>query len=103
VGSHAQRLLLYYQTQNVYNDGGTLFLGVNVCAYEGRAMRAGGTAQQICIHDNTILPADNDYNNVDYEDYDSAATQPEVLCRKHRQHLPTSRHFCLRVRVHGEF
>ena len=44
-------------------------MGVNVCAYDGVAMRAGTTAKQLCILDNSngtlfddsMLPADNDY------------------------------------------
>jgi len=44
-------------------------VGVNVCAYDGVAMRAGTTAKQLCILDNSngtlfddsMLPADNDY------------------------------------------
>src|SRR5207302_1389295 len=74
---------VYYQTQNVFNEL-SAFLGVNVCAYDGRAMRAGSIARQICIFDNftfddSMLPADNDYNNEDYEDYDPTTPQPEVL------------------------
>jgi len=77
---------VYYQTQNDFgaNDG---YKGVNVCAYDGRAMRAGRTAKQICILDNSngtlfddsMLPADNDYNNEHYKDYDPTISQPEVL------------------------
>jgi hypothetical protein len=78
---------VYYQTQNVFDVTvpSQPFVGVNVCAYDGRAMRAGrSTARQICVFDNftfdtSMLPADNDFNNEDYEDYDSTATRPEVL------------------------
>jgi hypothetical protein len=56
----------YYQTQNLFR--GVSFVGVNVCAYDGAAMRAGKKAKQICILDNSngtlfddsLLPADND-------------------------------------------
>ena len=57
----------YYQTQNVF--GATGFLGVNVCAYDASAMRAGSSkAKQVCILDNSngtlfddsMLPADSD-------------------------------------------
>jgi hypothetical protein len=58
---------VYYQTQNDFgaNDG---FQGVNVCAYDAAAMRAGKKAKQVCILDNSngtlfddnMLPADND-------------------------------------------
>ena len=71
---------VYYQTQNDfgYNDG---FKGVNVCAYDAAAMRAGKKAKQICIldtsngtlFDDSMLPADNDYAA------SSSGTQPEVL------------------------
>jgi hypothetical protein len=59
----------YYQSQNVFNNSGTAFLGVNVCAYERAKLLAGdSTAQQICIFDNSngtlfddgLLPADLD-------------------------------------------
>jgi hypothetical protein len=79
---------VYYQTQNVFDSSGS-FIGVNVCAYDGAAMRSGrNTAQQICIFDNSngtlfddsLLPADNDFNNEDYQDYDATSTPaPEVL------------------------
>jgi hypothetical protein len=61
---------VYYQTQNDFGIGGNSFVGVNVCAYDGVAMRAGSKkAKQICILDNSngtlfddsMLPADNDY------------------------------------------
>jgi len=58
---------VYYQTQNDFgaNDG---FKGVNVCAYDAAAMRAGKKARQVCLLDNSngtlfddnMLPADND-------------------------------------------
>jgi len=60
---------VYYQTQNVFNDALTAFLGVNVCAYDARAMLRGRpNAQQVCIlddsngtlFDDSMLPADDD-------------------------------------------
>jgi hypothetical protein len=60
---------VYYQTQNVFNDAGTAFLGVNVCAYDAKSMLKGrSNAQQVCILDNSngtlfddsMLPADDD-------------------------------------------
>ena len=60
---------VYYQTQNVFNDALTAFLGVNVCAYDAKSMLKGSsTAQQVCILDNSngtffddsMLPADDD-------------------------------------------
>jgi hypothetical protein len=69
---------VYYQTQNDFgaNDG---FKGVNVCAYDAVAMRAGKKAKQVCILDNSngtlfddsMLPADSDSTGV--------ATTSEVL------------------------
>jgi hypothetical protein len=60
---------VYYQTQNDFGPAGRGYVGVNVCAYDGAAMRAGTAAKQICILDNSngtlfddsMLPADNDY------------------------------------------
>ena len=60
---------VYYQTQNDFGPAGKSFVGVNVCAYDGAAMRAGTAAKQICIlddsngtlFDDSMLPADNDY------------------------------------------
>jgi hypothetical protein len=60
---------VYYQTQNVFNDALTAFLGVNVCAYDAKSMlRGSSNAQQVCILDNSngtlfddsMLPADDD-------------------------------------------
>ena len=89
----------YYQTQNVFvcNTGtgtGCLFSnlntfgGVNVCAYEGDAMRAGRHARQICILDNSIfddsmLPADDDT---------PGRTGPEVLLGAIDNFLPGDSH-----------
>jgi hypothetical protein len=88
---------VYYQTQNVFlcgtgTPGCTLsnlntFGGVNVCAYEGAAMRAGRLARQICTFDNqtfddSMLPADNDHNQNDYADErddSGSGIRPEVL------------------------
>jgi hypothetical protein len=59
----------YYQSQNIFNNSGTAFLGVNVCAYERAKLLVGdATAKQICILDNSngtlwddsLLPADLD-------------------------------------------
>ena len=71
---------VYYQTQNDFGTGAG-FVGVNVCAYDAVAMRAGKKSPtQICIVDNSngtlfddnMLPADNDTA-------DAAAITPEVL------------------------
>lgn len=55
---------VYYQTQNDFGPTGSAFVGVNVCAYDGTAMRAGLAAKQVCIltgtADNSMLPADSD-------------------------------------------
>lgn len=73
---------VYYQTQNDFGAGGSGFVGVNVCAYDGVAMRAGSKkAKQICILDNSngtlfddsMLPADNDYAA------STTSTVPEVF------------------------
>jgi hypothetical protein len=59
----------FFQSQNIFNNSGTAFLGVNVCAYERAKLLAGdATAKQICIMDNSngtlfddsLLPADLD-------------------------------------------
>ena len=61
----------YYQTQNVFNVmiPSEPFLGVNVCAYDGKSMLKGNSnAQQVCIFDNSngtlfddsMVPADDD-------------------------------------------
>ena len=73
---------VYYQTQNVFNVTipSEPFIGVNVCAYDGKSMRKGNSdAQQVCILDNSngtlfddsMLPAD--------DDSDSGPTNSEVL------------------------
>lgn len=73
---------VYYQTQNDFgfNDG---FQGVNVCAYDAVAMRAGRKrAKQVCILDNSngtlfddsMLPAD-----MDSVPPSGAPAAPEVL------------------------
>ena len=58
----------YYQNQNDFGNG-TAYLGVNVCAYQADALRAGSKrAKQICLLDNSngtlfddsFLPADTD-------------------------------------------
>jgi hypothetical protein len=60
---------VYYQTQNDFGPAAQAFVGVNVCAYDGVAMRAGKkNAKQVCILDNSggtlfddsMLPADLD-------------------------------------------
>lgn len=71
----------YYQTQNDFGFGAG-FVGVNVCAYQADALRAGSKrAKQVCILDNSggtlfddsMLPADSD------ADPPSAGPAPEVL------------------------
>ena len=71
---------IYYQTQNDFGPSGSAFVGVNVCAYDAVAMRAGKkNAKQICVLDNSngtffddsMLPADTDSA--------SAGTGSEVL------------------------
>ena len=71
---------VYYQTQNDFGTGAA-FVGVNVCAYDAVAMRAGKKSPtQVCILDNSngtlfddsMLPADNDTAA-------AAAITPEVL------------------------
>jgi hypothetical protein len=70
---------VYYQTQNDFGAGGSGYVGVNVCAYNGAAMRAGSKrAKQVCILDNSggtlfddsMLPADTDAGS---------ASSPEVF------------------------
>jgi len=72
---------VYYQTQNDFGNG-SAYVGVNVCAYDGAAMRAGNKkAAQLCILDNSggtlfddsMLPADTD------ADPKPAPATPEVL------------------------
>ena len=71
----------YYQTQNDFGTG-SAYVGVNVCAYDGDALRAGSKrAKQVCILDNSggtlfddsMLPADAD------QDAPTAGPAPEVL------------------------
>jgi hypothetical protein len=71
----------YYQTQNDFGTG-SAFAGVNVCAYQADALRAGSKrAKQVCILDNSngtffddsMLPADTD------ADPPAAGPGPEVL------------------------
>jgi hypothetical protein len=75
---------VYYQTQNDFGPAGGGFVGVNVCAYDGAAMRAGSKkAKQICILDNSggtlfddsMLPADLDSDPKP----SSGAPPPEVF------------------------
>ncbi len=69
----------YYQSQNIFNNSGTAYLGVNVCAYERAKLLVGdSTAKQICIMDSNIfddslLPAD-----LDSAGTPPPAGQPEV-------------------------
>ena len=60
---------IYYQTQNDFGPAGNGYVGVNICAYDAVAMRAGKkNAKQVCILDNSngtlfddsMLPADTD-------------------------------------------
>ena len=71
----------YYQTQNDFGTG-SAYVGVNVCAYDADALRAGSKkAKQVCILDNSngtlfddsMLPADTD------ADPPTAGPAPEVL------------------------
>src|SRR5215831_6643521 len=73
---------VYYQTQNDFGNG-SAYVGVNVCAYDGAAMRAGNKkTKQICILDNSggtlfddsMLPADSDSDPPP-----AAGPAPEVL------------------------
>jgi hypothetical protein len=71
---------VYYQTQNDFGRYGYSFVGVNVCAYDGAAMRAGTTAKRVCIldthtFDDSMLPADNDY----VPSSPTTTTPPEIL------------------------
>ena len=71
---------VYYQTQNDFGRNGFSFVGVNVCAYNGAAMRAGTKAKRVCIldthtFDDSMLPADNDY----VPSSPTTTTPPEVL------------------------
>jgi hypothetical protein len=84
---------VYYQTQNVFNDAGTAFLGVNVCAYDAKNMLKGSSkAIQVCIFDNSdgtlfddsMLPAD--------DDSDSGPTNSEVLLGAIDNFLPGDTH-----------
>ncbi len=83
---------VYYQTQNVFNDALTAFLGVNVCAYDGDRMREGNPkAPQVCILDNSngtlfddsMLPADDDTAGLE---------GPEVLLGAIDNFLPGDTH-----------
>jgi hypothetical protein len=75
---------IYYQTQNDFSNDLSSYVGAYVCAYDGRALREGDpNAEQICVlgrpTDYTLLPADDDFNHEDYEDWDENAPQQEVL------------------------
>ena len=87
----------YYQTQNVF--GPSSYRGVNVCAYDGTAMRAGSSqAKQVCIFDNSngtlfddsLLPADNDSD--DSTTPGAAAPLPEALLGSIDNFLPGDTH-----------
>ena len=73
---------VYYQTQNAFASSTGPFLGVNVCAYDAVALRAGNRkAMQICEFDNanslfdfSLLPADTDS-----DPSSSSGPMPEVL------------------------
>jgi hypothetical protein len=86
---------VYYQTQNVFNVTipSEPFLGVNVCAYDGKSMLKGKSdAQQVCIFDNSngtrfddsMVPAD--------DDSDSGPTNSEVLLGAIDNFLPGDTH-----------
>ncbi len=84
---------VYYQTQNVFNDAGTAFLGVNVCAYDAKnTLKGSSKAIQVCIFDNSngtvfddsMLPAD--------DDSDSGPTNSEVLLGAIDNFLPGDTH-----------
>jgi hypothetical protein len=85
---------VYYQTQNDFGPAGRGYVGVNVCAYDGAALRSGTTAKQVCILDNSngtlfddsMLPADNDYAA------SSTTTPPEVLLGSIDNFLPGDTH-----------
>ena len=75
---------VYYQTQNDFGTG-SAYVGVNVCAYDAAALRAGSKkAKQICILDNSggtlfddsMLPADLDS---DPKPNNGGNQPPEVL------------------------
>jgi hypothetical protein len=83
---------VYYQSQNIFNDAGTAFLGVNVCAYQANLMRNGNNnASQVCILDNSngtlfddsMLPADDD---------SKGSNGPEVLLGSIDNFLPGDTH-----------
>jgi hypothetical protein len=83
---------VYYQSQNIFNDAGTAFLGVNVCAYQANLMRKGNSkASQVCILDNSngtlfddsMLPADDD---------SKGSNGPEVLLGSIDNFLPGDTH-----------
>jgi hypothetical protein len=74
---------VYYQTQNDFGPAAQAFVGVNVCAYDAVAMRAGKkNAKQVCILDNSggtlfddsMLPAD-----LDSDPPPGGAAAPEVF------------------------
>jgi hypothetical protein len=86
---------VYYQTQNVFNVTipSEPFIGVNVCAYDGKSMLKGkSSAQQVCIFDNSngtrfddsMVPAD--------DDSDSGPTNSEVLLGAIDNFLPGDTH-----------
>jgi hypothetical protein len=86
---------VYYQTQNVFDVTipSEPFLGVNVCAYDGKSMLKGqSSAQQVCIFDNSngtrfddsMVPAD--------DDSDSGPTNSEVLLGAIDNFLPGDTH-----------
>lgn len=86
---------VYYQTQNVFNVTipSEPFIGVNVCAYDGKSMLKGkSNAQQVCILDNSngtlfddsMVPAD--------DDSDSGPTNSEVLLGAIDNFLPGDTH-----------
>lgn len=83
---------VYYQSQNIFNDAGTAFLGVNVCAYQATLMRKGSSkAAQVCIlddsngtlFDDSMLPADDD---------SPGSSGPEVLLGSIDNFLPGDTH-----------
>lgn len=82
----------YYQTQNDFGTG-SAYVGVNVCAYQADALRAGSKkAKQVCILDNSnntlfddsMVPADNDTVST------AAGATPEVLLGSIDNHNPES-------------
>jgi ASPM-SPD-2-Hydin domain-containing protein/HYDIN/CFA65/VesB family protein len=54
----------YYESYNMFNAAGTLFLGSDACAFNRTAMLNGNTATQICFQQSSsiggLLPADMD-------------------------------------------